>query len=90
MQKLTVIGRRWFEKTNGNTYHSVEVYEGNKRLVRVPFAYGYGSQWQQTAFQELVKLGLYQDTPDDYRRFHFSDGDGHLFSVTDVARKKDL
>ena len=97
---LTIIGRRWFERTNGNTYHSVEIYDENgKQLARVPFAYGYGSQYQQTALAECVKLGLYSDERGphgghvDYRKFTFSKesgGDGNLFSVSDVKRKKDL
>ena len=96
---LTIIGRRWFEKTNGNTYHSVEVYQDNKRIVYVPFAYGYGDQYKQTALGALVQLGLYPATEakhggfECYRQFVFSKaagGDGNFFSVSDVARKKDL
>lgn len=61
---LTIIGRRWFDKVNGNTYHSVEIYDDSgKQLARVPFAYGYGDQYQQTALDALVKLGIYPDTP---------------------------
>lgn len=97
---FTIIGRRWFEKTNGNTYHSVEVYdESGKQIVRVPLAYGYGDQYRQTALDALVMLGIYPNTRashggyECYRRFNFSKesgGDGNLFSVSDVARKKDL
>lgn len=92
---LTIVGRRWFEKTNGNTYHSVEVFDAEgKRIVRVPFAYGYGNQYMQTALQELVKLGLYPDTPGRHGGFkaygRFTYDDKNLFIVTDVARKKDL
>jgi hypothetical protein len=99
MEPLTIIGRRWFDKINGNTYHSVEIWQGGKMLVRVPFAYGYGNQYQQTALIEAVKLGLYPGTPakhggfEAYRQFVFSKksgGDGHTFSVSDVRRKKDL
>lgn len=88
---LTIIGRRWFEKTNGNTYHSVELRgEDGKLLARVPFCYGYGDQYRQTAFAEAVKLGLYAEG--DYGKFVLSKtaGDGNLFTVSDVARKKDL
>jgi hypothetical protein len=97
---LTIIGRRWFDRVNGNTYHSVELYgEDGKRLAYVPFRYGYGDQYRQTAFDEAVKLGLYsgEEYPEsggkvDYRKFNFSkpEGDGNFFSVSDVARKKDL
>lgn len=96
---LTIIGRRWFDKVNGNTYHSVEVWQDGKQLARAPFTYGYGQQYQQTALDLCVKLGLYPDTPAPhgsylaYRQFVFSresGGDGNLFIVSDVRRKKDL
>ena len=96
---FTIIGRRWFEKTNGNTYHSVEVYKDGELLGRIPFAYGYGDQYKQTALDLLVKLGHYPNTEakhggyECYRQFTFSKqsgGDGNFFSVSDVARKKDL
>lgn len=96
---LTIIGRRWFDKVNGNTYHSVELWREGKMLGRVPFTYGYGSQYQQTALEMAVKLGLYPDTPGPhggylaYQQFVFSKasgGDGNHFSVSDVRRKKDL
>lgn len=87
---FTIIGRRWFEKTNGNTYHSVEVYKDGELLGRVPFAYGYGDQYRQSAFDILVKLGYYKEG--EYSKFFLSKtaGDGNLFSVSDVARKKNL
>lgn len=96
---FTIVGKRWFDRLAGNTYHSVEVYQEEKLLVRVPFAYGYGDGYKQTAFKELVRLGHYSDERTasghyhDFRRFAFSkesDGDGNLFLVSDVARKKDL
>lgn len=95
---MVIIGRRWFDRIPGNTYHSAELLRekeggGYEQLARVPFAYGNGDQYQQTAFMEAVKLELYKDTPEDWRKFHFSresGGDGHLFRVSDVGRRKDL
>lgn len=87
---LTIVGRRWFDRVYGNTYHSVELYRDDERLAYVPFAYGYGDQYRQTAFKEAVKLGLYKE--DEYVKFSFSKttGDGNFFTVSDVGRKKDL
>jgi len=85
----TIIARRWFEKTNGNTYHSCEVYQDGKLIERVPFAYGYEEQYRQTAHEILVRAGLFSG---DYHDFLMviRDYDNWLFSVTDVTRKKDL
>ena len=51
-----------------------------------------GRRWFDR-FKEAVKLGLYKDNAEDRRKFNFSrqsGGDGNLFTVSDVGRKKDL
>ena len=96
----TIIARRWFEKTNGNTYHSCEVYQDGKLIERVPFEYGYGESYRQTAHEILQRAGHLPTTGErlpsgsdkDYHDFQMiiRDYDNWLFSVTDVTRKKDL
>ena len=98
-ERFTIIGRRWFEKTNGNTYHSVEVYANNKLIGRDPYQYGYGDQYLQTAHDILQREGYYPTTgiifesgmPKDLCLF-MTDvrTDKFLVSCTDVGRKKDL
>ena len=91
---LTIHGRRWFERRNGNTYHSVHVYDGKTLVGEVKFTYGYGDQYRQTAFEIVTKArpDLYSNerrangTEIDYGRFCQE----NQFFVTDVARKKDL
>jgi len=97
-KSLTISARRWFDRKAGNTYHSVKIYEGSELIAQVPFAYGYDDAYKLTAFYELVKLGQYSGeenpngSPKEYCKFAFSPpiGDGHLFIVTDVTRKRDL
>lgn len=99
-ERFTIIGRRWFERTNGNTYHSTEVYDGNGKLIgREPYQYGYGDQYIQTAHDILQKSGHYPTTgemfksgmPKDLHDFMMDvRTDKFLVSVTDVGRKKDL
>lgn len=92
---ITVIGRRWFERVNGNTYHSVEVYVNGDLVERMPFDYGYGSQYMQNAGEILAK---HYDLPlEKYKQggrqslWHLRDfGFTLIDSVTDVERKKDL
>lgn len=99
MSQFVVIARRWFDKVNGNTYHSVEVYRDGVLLERVPFVYGYGEQYDQTA-AEIIKKHCpriwkaaeqkagyplpYATSLNRYSKHKVTK------SVTDVERKKDL
>lgn len=50
--KFTVNAARWFDKINGNTYHSVKItrMRDGKVLTSHPICYGYGNHYEQTAF----------------------------------------
>jgi hypothetical protein len=98
---VTIIGRRWFEKTNGNTYHSCEVYINGKLIGREPYAYGYDNQFQQTAFEILQENNLapnfdrhtqsgFQLDYSEFLNFKNNNRDKFVISVTDVESKKDL
>jgi len=98
---IQIIGKRWFDKKNGNTYHSVEVYEDNKFIGKNPFEYGYDEQYIQSAFKILQNAGIYPKTNkrllsglnEDYYNFQQerrSNRDKFLITVSDVSRRKDL
>jgi len=59
VDNITISARRWFDKPNGNTYHSVDVFADGKPIGREPFEYGYEEAYLQTAHDLLVKKGLY-------------------------------
>jgi hypothetical protein len=92
---LTIIGRRWFEKINGNTYHSVVVYINGQCVGGVDFEYGYDDQYIQTAQDILEKLGYPSETyPNGNKAYgrpyfekHFT---SWIANVSNVERKKDL
>jgi hypothetical protein len=92
---LVIIGRRWFEKVNGNTYHSIAVYINGQHVGGVDFNYGYGDQYIQTAQDILEKLGY---SPEFYengikktgRQFFEKHFTSWITNVSDVERKKDL
>lgn len=89
-RSIVVLGRRWFQRTNGNTYHSVNVYVDGALIDRVPFTYGYGSHFEQTACDVLCKHGYlpshtYPLAP--YCREHNIEC---VVDVANVSRKKDL
>ena len=58
MIKYVIHAKKWFDKVNGNTYHSVRVLDTQRQLqLQVPFQYGYGDHYRTTAQQEMIKQG---------------------------------
>ena len=48
--KFTVIAKKWFDRVNGNTYHSVRCVRcSDSAIVVGSFQYGYGEHYKQTA-----------------------------------------
>lgn len=84
----TVIGKRWFEKVNGNTYHSVSVFKNGELLGFIPFDYGYGTMYAQNALDIIKK----DDSTIKANALWQLKNEGHTLidSVIDVQRKKDL
>jgi hypothetical protein len=49
---------RWFDKVNGNTYHSVRVTQcEDGQTIACPYQYGYGDCYRQTALEAMHKAG---------------------------------
>lgn len=59
-KSVTVIGRRWRDKINGNTYHSARVFVDGACVASVPFQYGYGNQFEWNAADALEKSGTFK------------------------------
>lgn len=93
--KLIIIdARRWFDRTYGNTYHSVTVTVKHARkedlVLCRDYEYGYGDQYLQKAHELLHQAGYFG--PDywgfrdamrnDWKKFHAT--------CVDVRRKKEL
>lgn len=53
--QITILARRWFERRNGNTYHSCRVFINGQEIGYTPFHYGYDEQYMQTAFDLIQK-----------------------------------
>lgn len=85
---LLIIGRRWFQRSYGNTYHTVEIKNifTQEQIIYTNIEYGYGDQYKATAHMALKKLGY--DVPDSYE--DFIRAPGVYFTVCDVERKRDL
>lgn len=88
--KFLVEGYKWFDKVNGNTYHTIMITDlkTGQIIHKSPhLVYGYGEQWQQTAYDELKKKGLVKE---EDRFNHELNRKRFIYRVTDVNRKKDL
>jgi hypothetical protein len=54
IKALTIIGRRWFDRTYGNTYHTAEIIINGETIHKTPMEYGYESQYVTTATKWLT------------------------------------
>jgi len=47
--------KRWFDRVNGNTYHSVRVTRvRDSKVIVGSFQYGYGDQYRQTTLELMA------------------------------------
>lgn len=83
---LEVIGRRWFQKSYGNTYHTTTVIVNGEEL-KSDIEYGYGNAYLQTAVNLLSANG-YEVPSDNLEAFRMVCEYPH--NAKDVDRKKDL
>lgn len=84
-RNFTIEGYRWFQKSYGNTYHSVRILEDSKVIGTVIFSYGYEDQYIQTAHAWLVENNHMSQSYSEFNRDL-----NNVFTVKDVKRKKDL
>lgn len=86
---LHIEGRRWFQRGPGNTYHSVRIYANGEQIAFLPFAYGYGDGFLQTAL-DWLKANDYAPQDAKYGTLYLRETLGGTYSVADVSRKSDL
>ena len=56
---FVVIGGKWFDKVNGNTYNTAKIIEPKTRATfYTQFTYGYGSSYLTEAIEELKRRGI--------------------------------
>lgn len=58
IKRIHVVGRRWFQKTYGNTYNTVRYNINDGEWIELPRTYGYGDYYIQRVQEDLVKKGL--------------------------------
>lgn len=82
MKVTHIEGRRWFQRTYGNTYHTTTLFYDDGSQTKSERIYGYGDHYLQTAF-EMMDLA-YGGTRILREEL------GITYSVSDVARERDL
>ena len=97
MTTITVIGRRWFQKTCGNTYHTATVLIDGQADFPSPKQYGYGAQYEQTALDWIDADGVLEPREKGSNgsfeaAWRWAQRCGYTYEAhaTDVARSKDL
>jgi len=95
-QTITVNGRRWFQKSAGNTYFSASISVDGEAVHEIDFAYGYDDFYMQAAGEWLIDNGHIKATEHAHGGYDplwslCRDQEIELiYSAVDVDRKRDL
>lgn len=54
-KSITIIGRKWFQKSYGNTYHTAQIMVNGVTVHKTKRHYGYEDQYVETATEWLEK-----------------------------------
>jgi hypothetical protein len=92
LQSVKIVGRRWFQRTYGNTYHTADIYVNDKLVHTTPMQYGYGDQYMQTGWAWLENNGyIPKDSAGDPPwRVAEKMGFDLSYYANDVRRRRDL
>lgn len=98
IQSLIIMARRY--SSNGNTYHSVNVFVNGISIGINKFEYGYGDAYKDTAFNILKENGYFNTEERfnngmsigrwNFQEFARNNREKVYFDVVDVNRKRDL
>lgn len=84
-------GRRWTQRSTGNTYHIVKIYENDELIWTSPEKYGYGDQFMTTAFRWLIKEGKVPPCElGCYGSLDLRETFGGSYRVYDCATRKEM
>lgn len=89
MAIVSVIGRRWFRRSYGNTYSAATVIVDGKAHETGPHG-GYGDYYQQLACELLQRE--YPQLQATYPLWRWAQENGHTYTyqAIDVPRERDL
>ena len=79
--------KKWFDKANGNTYHSVEYHDPvTEETITSGIVYGYGDQYELTAYRMMIEHGY----STDHSLRDFRKNNSIHCHVVEVSRRRDL
>jgi hypothetical protein len=89
---ILIVGRRWFQRSYGNTYHTAEVFVDGRLIGKTPKAYGYGEQYVQSGVELAQDQGYLPagDLFPYWKRIGEELGIAFQSTVVDVERERDL
>src|SRR5262245_50331830 len=98
VQSVTILGRRWFHRGPGNTYHSAQIIVNGKIIHKIDFRYGYGNQFEWEACDWLEANGFMPDrkhyqsgsAEPGWQYFRDQRGIAWLTEAIDVRTRKEL
>jgi hypothetical protein len=98
MKTITIIGRRWFQRGPGNTYHTAQIIVDGETIKKTDREYGYGEQYVETAVSWLENNDWLPEKREHYKNggheaaWRFCERLGIKLSTEaiDVARQRDL
>lgn len=101
IREIQISAKRWFSKTDGNTYHTVKVWitdeHGNAHKFQSEVTYGHGMNFLDTAQALLESAGFDLRFPkrdnaatQSLTTLHLRETLGGSYSVADVQRKREL
>ena len=96
-KSIIINGRRWFQRSAGNTYFSSTIYIDGEEVHYIPFEYGYGGQYLDSSTKWLAENGYLPGISKSSRggyepvwRYAQRKNIKMEYDVVDVGRKKDL
>ena len=92
VKSIEIRGKRWNDKTYGNTYHAVKVYVNDSLVGTSPITYGYGDSYVQTAEGILNKAGYFKrkDPRQSLSRYAQERKIKYMSYASDLKLKRDL
>jgi hypothetical protein len=90
--KIKYIGNavKWFDKVNGNTYHSVRITRTEDgAVITAPFQYGYGEHYRQSAIETMIKAGWIKGYDRDNQYLYERENDYPIQWIVSDGKKKE-
>lgn len=64
-KSVIIIGKKWFDKINGNTYCSARLIVDGETIETSDYTYGYGDYWREVGTELLAKNGYIKQVVDE-------------------------